>query len=453
MLTMRILGLTVENFKRLSVVQITPEGRVVQITGANEQGKTSVLDAIAACLDGLDSVPAQPIRKGQKRGFIKTILGPDGEPRLIVERRFTEKGSSLHVTSPEGLKYPHPQAVLDELVGALTFDPMEFMGMKPTGQFETIRRLVKIDADLDALDAERLTLYNIRTDMNRRLRDETAQANAIVVPELPEAPPDREAVMRRLMDVDNFNATVRQKQYQRQAFREQLDTHTTLLARAQDSLLETKRRHAVELERAEKYMDDCIAARDATEMLLNEKVAADTEPLHDPAEIKAELDAADRVLAGFELKRRKEAHDAAVKNYTADAAARTARIDAIDVEKATAIANAKMPIAGLSFADGVVLFQGVPLDQASGAQKLRVSAAIGAALNPRLRVMLARDATNLDSKSMRLLAEFAEEKDFQIWCERVDESGAVGVVIEDGHVKGQEALVEEQKRLALGDAP
>jgi hypothetical protein len=155
------------------------------------------------------------------------------------------------------------------------------------------------------------------------------------------------------------------------------------------------------------------------------------------------------VLAGFELKRRKEAHDVAVKNYTADATARTARIDAIDVEKATAIANAKMPIDGLSFADGVVLFQGVPLDQASGAQKLRVSAAIGAALNPRLRVMLARDATNLDSKSMRLLAEFAEEKDFQIWCERVDETGAVGVVIEDGHVKGQEALVAAQEQAAL----
>jgi hypothetical protein len=38
---------------------------------------------------------------------------------------------------------------------------------------------------------------------------------------------------------------------------------------------------------------------------------------------------------------------------------------------------------------------------------------------------------------MARLAAFAEAKDMQIWIELVDTTGAVGFVLEDGHLKGQ----------------
>jgi hypothetical protein len=37
--------------------------------------------------------------------------------------------------------------------------------------------------------------------------------------------------------------------------------------------------------------------------------------------------------------------------------------------------------------------------------------------------------------SMKLLAKMAAAEDYQIWIERVDTSGKVGVVMEDGAVK------------------
>ena len=80
-------------------------------------------------------------------------------------------------------------------------------------------------------------------------------------------------------------------------------------------------------------------------------------------------------------------------------------------------------------------FNGVLLEQASAAEQLRISAAIGAALNPKLRIMLLRDGSLLDQQSMTLLEKFASETDTQIWIERVaDEPGGVGIYIEEGEV-------------------
>ena len=82
-----------------------------------------------------------------------------------------------------------------------------------------------------------------------------------------------------------------------------------------------------------------------------------------------------------------------------------------------------------------MLLNGHPLNQASGAEQLRAGVAIAMALNPKLRVIRVRDGNSLDSGGMRLLAEMAEEHGYQVWIERVDESGTVGFVIEDGEVK------------------
>ena len=47
---MVIVELIAENFKKLKMVRISPEGNTVIITGKNAQGKTSVLDSFFAAL-------------------------------------------------------------------------------------------------------------------------------------------------------------------------------------------------------------------------------------------------------------------------------------------------------------------------------------------------------------------------------------------------------------------
>ena len=81
-------------------------------------------------------------------------------------------------------------------------------------------------------------------------------------------------------------------------------------------------------------------------------------------------------------------------------------------------------------------FDGKPFDQASSAEQLRVSVAMGIALNPTLRVLLVRDGSLLDKESFKMMAEMASEADAQVWIERVEDDDHVGIVIEDGAVKG-----------------
>lgn len=75
---MKIISLQAENVKRLTAVSITPDGNLVQISGRNGQGKTSVLDAIWWALEGAANIQAEPIRKGadeaQRKVFARQCL-------------------------------------------------------------------------------------------------------------------------------------------------------------------------------------------------------------------------------------------------------------------------------------------------------------------------------------------------------------------------------------------
>jgi hypothetical protein len=103
-----------------------------------------------------------------------------------------------------------------------------------------------------------------------------------------------------------------------------------------------------------------------------------------------------------------------------------------DQVKRDALKEARFPIDGLSFDDTGVLHNGIPFTQISTSQKIKISVAMGMAMNPKLRVMFIRDGSFLDSQSMKDVEEIARETDFQFWIERVDESGKTGFIIEDG---------------------
>jgi Mor family transcriptional regulator len=41
---------------------------------------------------------------------------------------------------------------------------------------------------------------------------------------------------------------------------------------------------------------------------------------------------------------------------------------------------------------------------------------------------------------MAIIEKMAKDNDYQVWCELVDESGGVGIYIEDGEVKNVEVV-------------
>jgi hypothetical protein len=125
-------------------------------------------------------------------------------------------------------------------------------------------------------------------------------------------------------------------------------------------------------------------------------------------------------------------------------------MEAREQAKRDAIAAAEMPVGGLGFGSGEVLLNGLPFEQASDAEQLRASTAIAMAANPKLRVIRIRDGSLLDEGGLSLLADWAKERDYQVWIERVDTSGKHGIVLEDGHVKAARDAEAEKEVAHVG---
>ena len=175
-----IVKLVAENFKRLEAIEITPDGHVIDIVGKNNQGKSSVLDAIYAAAGGSRAHPIKPIRDGEKSAFIDLDLG-----RISINRTFRRMPvtgvvtTALTVKGERGSKFPSPQRMLDELVGSLSFNPLAFSRMAPKDQYEEIKKLCGLNFDhkIVANDED----YAERTVQNRMAKQARVRADAIVV--------------------------------------------------------------------------------------------------------------------------------------------------------------------------------------------------------------------------------------------------------------------------------
>jgi predicted ATP-dependent endonuclease of OLD family len=416
---LRIVGLRAENFKRLRAVEITPKGDLVQITGKNAQGKTSVLDAVWAALGGKNQIPAKAVRKGSEKATIRLDLG-----EIIVTRTITEKGTDLTVESPDGARFKSPQTMLDAMMGALTFDPLAFTRMAPKVQAEQLRAIAKIDIDLDALDGLNRRDFELRTAATRDGKAARAAGEAIHETAIP-AKIDTGALLDKMGEMQEQAGARQREEFKRQDEDRKIAEGET---RA-DAIMEQIKGLSADLERVHEWLTKAKAA------------VAERTPLPeavDAVELRAHIDRAEGhnrqadLITQQQAKRAEHLHTAA--NLEQRAQALTDLIEARNKQKSEAIAAAQMPVPGLGLQDGEVTYNGLPFEQASGAEQLRISTAIAMAANPRIRVIRISDGSLLDSDSLKLLAEMATQGDYQIWIEMVDSTGKVGISIEDGSV-------------------
>lgn len=428
---MKIISLTTENVKRIKAAEITPSSNVVVIAGKNGQGKTSVLDAIMWALAGTAAVQGKPLRDGETKGRINVKLGDGKTVELIVERRFTPTNGKgdLWVESTDGARFKSPQAMLDALVGELSFDPTAFCRMKPADQLNELRRLVKLDVDVDKLDAQNAGDYQRRADVNRDAKARRAQIGAIVVPaDTPTEPIDESALLTEMTVAADANTELEKRKQRREKMATDIKAKrdaAVKLAKDADEMLTRANAMIAQYENENKEAD-----------AMQEKLNG-AEALPAPTDLQAvrqKLDAAkatNKHVLAAQSRAKLVTEAEALEKQSADL---TTAMDARSKAKADAIKAAKMPIEGLGLGDGAVLYKGMPFDQASDAEQIQVSMAVAMAANPKLRVIRIRDGSLLDEEAMEAINAIAADNDFQVWVERVDSSGKVGIVIEDGSV-------------------
>jgi len=425
---MKILRLTAENVKKIKVVDISPDGSVVQITGPNGSGKSSVLDCIWFALGGTRGIDSKPVRTGTLKAKIKLDLG-----EIIVTRSFTrEGGTSLVVEAENGARFPSPQKMLDDLLGSLTFDPLAFSRMEPKAQLDVLRGMVQLDVDIDELDRLNARDYAERTEASKRAKSLSAQCAALMNrfpagASFPAEPIDISELLVEMEAASEHNARI-----ERDASRRERELDELSRLRSQITELHENARRAKESadELEAQFWERDRALRDS----------ADLPEVIDLAEIREEIEHARVKNQYADLAHQHDEVLGATKTAEGQVWALTDAIDARKTAIAAAIAAADMPIDGLSFGDGEVLYNDLPFSQASSAEQLRVSVAIAMAANPKLRVLRIKDGSLLDENGLALIADMASENDYQVWIERVDTTGKVGIVMEDGAIVGAEDL-------------
>lgn len=425
MTPLSIINLQIRNFMKVDAVEISPNGQpVIQITGKNANGKTSVINAIWAALcwrAAAGSIP-EPIRRGQESAKVRIDLGD-----LIVTRTWKGEKSSLTVTTREGAKYPSPQSVLDKLVSEIGFDPLEFCRMQPRDQRSTLMNLSKID--FSELEEQRSGLLQEKNTVDNQIAGLYQQLRE--TPEIPEGTPDEEVSAGDLL---------KQMQNAQKIINEHTQRQTQCRVLYQE--VETTTKKIVELEDEIKRLREHLTKKDAEYQILRPIVLGFQAPdVEGMGEKLGEVESINKMVRQKQQKvtilDRLQKAEALVNKILKD-------IADIDLDKKDALASAKFPVSGLGFDDTGITFNGVPFAQASTAEQIRVSLGMGIALNPDLRVLLIRDGNALDSDSLQIVEDMARECGMQIWMERVDESGQIGVTIEDGTVRetapGQQVL-------------
>jgi hypothetical protein len=429
---LRIVKLEAANVKRLVAVEIKPDGSLVVVGGKNGAGKTSVLDSIAYALGGREALCDEPLRQGAKKGHVTVDLG-----EFTVRRTFTpEGGGTLTVESREGAVFRSPQAMLDRLLGRLSFDPLAFARMEPKQQRETLRQLVGLD--FAALDAARAKHFEERTAINRDAR--MRESRLVAMPEHAGVPAEPIAMADLVAELDAAAVTERaasDAEMRAKAIFRDVETETAAVASAEATVARLQR----DLDAARQKAADAKATEEAmrTKAVQAHDLAGQARAaVIDPAPIRQRIADAEGTNAKARANAERARVAAELEEARARAGALTALIDALDADKAMQLAEAKFPVEGLAFDEGGVRLNGVPFSQASAAEQLRVSVAMGLAMNPRLRVLLIRDGSLLDDDSLALVAAMAAESDAQVWMERVGDGAECSVVIEDGAVRAAE---------------
>lgn len=414
---MKIIELRSENVKRLKAIQIKPKGNMVLITGKNDQGKSSVLDSIWYALGGKDSMKGtpRPIRKGQSKAKVIADLED-----MVVTRTWTsDTVSYLKIETAKGHRVRGPQELLDKFIGKLSFDPLEFTYLKRAEQQQMLLDVIDLKIDLKELEKDRQSTYDARTEKNRELKILQAQLQDLPKADLPADKidiSDLSAQLRKAMDHNNGIESVKRE-----------------LSEAKERI-ENSRKSIEELEETLKHYKSALAENLALEKEYKDFLAE--AKLIDIEAVEQKIKKSEAINEQIGAQQRNEGLEDQIDTVALQCDKLTSKLEAIARTKEKALREAKMPVEGLDFDEEGITYQGMPFqsDQIGSAVRLRVSMAIAMALNPKLRVIRITDGSLLDEENMKVIEEMANERDFQIWIEKVDSSGKIGFYIENGQL-------------------
>ena len=418
----KINKLEIENVKRVKAVKIEPTASGLTIVGGkNNQGKTSVLDAIAWGLGGNKYRPSQATREGSVIPPNLHIVMSNG---LVVERK--GKNSDLKVIDPNGQK--GGQQLLDSFVEELAIDLPKFMNSSNKEKANILLRIIGVGNQLHELEVKEQEIYNRRHAIGQIAdQKEKFAKEQPYFTDAPKEPISASELIRQQQEILAKNGENQRKRQRLDYFESARKSKGEEIARLESELLKLKEEYAKIGEDLAIARKDAIDLHDeSTEALennirqideINRKVRANLD------KDKAETDAGDYRVQYDKL---------------------TSEINAIRQQKTDLLTNANLPLPGLSVDDGELIYNGQRWDNMSGADQLKVSTAIVRKLKPDCGFILLDKLEQMDLDTLQEFGQWLEQEGLQAIATRVSTGDECSIIIEDGYVVGQEQPNIEQ---------
>ncbi len=427
---MNIVSLRIKNFLSISDVEIIP-GKINQIVGANNQGKTSILKAIEFAIKG--SADGSIVKFGEDAAEVVVELSDSTN----IKRRINSEGKQTVKVSKEGFAAQSPQSLLDGLFENSSFNPLDLLDPKK-----------RSDAILNSID--------IKVD-EAMLTDELKESEFVKIPM-----PPLDYTQHGLKVIDqaykyfyqrraeaNKDAADKKKRYEtyvadlptdnvpqqtREQIQAELDEVKAKKDYAEDELVAIVQTHVKNNEakaRADKYIQAVTDIEKQIETLKNQMATLEARRLEGQKFVDSALSEVAEALVddrpyrekcsalAVELEQVKakfsqvdkyesvQKQKGMVENMKADwdkaqsvADGLSKKVEALGGPvKKKLMASAEMPVDGLEYKDGSFLVDGVLVDNLSSSKAIKLAIGVARKLAKKTKIICLDGAEALDEQS------------------------------------------------------
>jgi hypothetical protein len=434
---MKIISLEITNLRKIkaAMFKFSVKGGVTEIVGGNQQGKSTVLDAIMILLFGPKFMTGGATTKGAE----KTEIKGEFDNGYIVKRVFTEKTDRIELNRIlDGKLYPEssPQSFLDGITNIIAIRPVAFLGKNPAEKTKIIAQCLGIEKALEQYATSIKEFEGSRALIGQEIKafGKLAEFN----PELTE-PKSIKEIQGRVDQADESNRILIQeaadkfKQWNNR--KEKYEFNQQLKPQIYKALSDLKERFATLWEganRAEmtmlkeftlseiKRIDEFISLHKGefleTSFLEESPEPLDGKLLIDVEAIKAEMETVVEynlsVEHNLQVKAAKESLLKLQDKYTStDAHIQNLKENRVKTISAAA-ANAGFPFK-VDIADNDIFIEGIDSANWSTSQALLFALEACKLLNPTLKTVCIDNAEAFDNTNLTYLEKWAEANDIQ----------------------------------------
>lgn len=443
---MKVSKIKINSILGIEHLEIEP-GKLVEISGANGTGKTSVLDAIRCALSG--GHDATLLRQGATEGEVVLVL----EDGVEISKRITADKSDTVVRHPEFGKITKTAAYLKKLSDALSLNPVEFLTAPSKDRVNILLEAIPMTVTADQLreipaialqgidlDKHALTvigqigkaLYDLRTGVNRAAKEKAATAKQMTET-LPAEAPEGDWKDQLETLTGEFKELQRITSAQVSACKQ---THGAEVEKAKAGFMEQKQAILLETERdIEKIRADAAIAIGIAEEKRNKAVdeilhAMDAELSKMEAEFRPKnADLNERIGQArtmIEQHAKAESTRTFITQLTeeankldAEASKLTHALGRLEILKSNLLE--KLPIEGLSVEDGEIKLGGIAFDRVNESKRIRLAIEIAKLRAGSLGLVAVDGLERLDPKTFATFKKEAAKSGLQFVISRVSE--------------------------------